>query len=74
MCEKFRVTKTFMPKRGTSRFSIEMLLSHNAEEFRRRTILYFRKILVSKQIGRRGGQESRLNGQNCFVSECPENF
>ena len=40
MCfRKFWVSKNFMPKRGISPFSIENLLSHSTEKFRRGTLL-----------------------------------
>ena len=55
--KKFRVLKNFMPKRGISRFSIENLLSHSTEKFRRGTLLCFTKFLVSKKfMDKRGGE------------------
>ena len=50
----------FMPMRGTSRFSIENLLSHSSEKLYRGTLLCFTKFLVSKNfIDKRGGGGGR---------------
>ena len=51
---KFRVSKNFMLKRGISRFSIENLLSHSAEKFRRGTLqcvtFGYRKFLCFREL------------------------
>ena len=47
---KFRVSKSFMPKRETSPLSIENLLSHSTEKLGRGTVLCFTKFLVSKNF------------------------
>ena len=39
-----------MPKRGITRFSFKTLLSDSHDKFRRRTLLCFRKFLLSKKI------------------------
>ena len=50
MCQSFWVARSFIPQRGTSQFSVEKLLFHSAEEFRRGTLLIFRKFLVPKNL------------------------
>ena len=58
-----------MPKRGTSRFLIQKLLSHCSEKLRSGTLLCFTKILVSKKVRDRGGGEYHDFPSNCFVSQ-----
>ena len=59
---KFRVWKNFMHQRGgrVSRFSVENFLSHKADKNRRRTLLCFERILVSKIFKQRRGEASRF--------------
>ena len=52
-----------------SRFSVEKFSSHSAEKFRRGTLLYFRKILVSKNVRDKRGAGITIFCQNCFVSQ-----
>ena len=59
---KFRVSKNFMPKRGISRFSIEILVSHSTYKLRMETLLCFTKLLVSENfMNKRGGGVSRFS-------------
>ena len=44
MCHYFRVSNKFVLKREISRFSVEKLLSHNAEIFCRGIFLFFRML------------------------------
>ena len=48
--EIFWYRKKFMDKRGLSRFSVEIFMSHNAENFRKGILLFLRKFLVSKNF------------------------
>ena len=48
--EKFWYRKKFMDKRGISRFSVEIFMSHSAEKVREGIILFLRKFLVSKSF------------------------
>ena len=51
-----------MLKKGITRFSMETLLSHSSENFRRGTLLCFTKFLMSKKIiDKRGGRVSRFS-------------
>ena len=50
----------FMQK-GVSQFSVENLLSHSTETFRRGTLLCFRKFLVSKIVKDKRGLVSRFS-------------
>ena len=59
-----------MPMRGISRFSIENLLSHSTEKFRRGTLLCFTKFLVSKKFMDKRGGDITIFCQNFFVSQC----
>ena len=52
-----------MHKRGLSRFSVESFCL-SAEKFRRGTLLYFRKILVSKNV-----RDKRGGGYHDFLSK-----
>ena len=65
-CRKFLVSKNVKDKRerGASRLSIENLLSHNTEKFRRGN-LCFRKVLVS---------QSFMDEKGSFPSEISEIF
>ena len=63
---KFRVSKNFMPKRGKSRFSIEIFLSRSTEKTRRGTLLCcvsedFQERKSSKIRGGRRGGVSRFS-------------
>ena len=57
---KFRVAKNFMHKKGISLDSVEKSLSHSADIIRRRTLLCFERILVSKTFKHRRGEASRF--------------
>ena len=46
--EIFSYRKKFMDKRGISRFSVDIFMSHSAENFRKGILLFLRKILVAK--------------------------
>ena len=46
----FRVSKKFMRKRGITRFSVQIFMSHSTENFCRGTLLWFRNFLVSKRF------------------------
>ena len=66
-----------MPKRGISRFSIENLLSHSTEKFRRGDLLCFTKFLVSKNfMDKRGGEGGREyhDFMSKFLSHSTEKF
>ena len=68
--QKIRVSKNFMHKRGegVSRFSVEKLLSHSTETFRRRTLLCFRKSPVSQSLSiREGGYRDFLSIVFCLT-------
>ena len=62
-----------MPMRGISRFSIENLLPHSAENFRRGTLLCFRKLLLSKNVRDNKGCASSFFVEN-FLSHSAEIF
>ena len=49
-----------MHKKGISLNSVEKFLSHSADKIRRRTLLCFEKILVSKSFKQRRGEASRF--------------
>ena len=49
-----------MHKKGISLNSVEKSLSHSADKIRRRTLLCFEKILVSKSFQQRKGEASRF--------------
>ena len=57
---KSRVLQNFMHKKGTSPNSAEKFRSHSANKNRRRTLLCFEKILVSKTFKNRRGEGSRF--------------
>ena len=57
---KFRVAKNFMHKKEISLNSVEKSLSHSADKIRRRTLLCFERILVSKIFKQRRGEASRF--------------
>ena len=46
----FLVSKKFMDKKGLSRFSVEIFMSHSAEKFLKGILLFLRKLLVSKSF------------------------
>ena len=57
-----------------SRFSVEKILSHSAEKFRRGTLLCFRKFLIPKNV-----RDKRGGGYHDFLSQLfcltvPKNF
>ena len=56
------VSKNFMPQTGISEFSVEILLPHSTNKFRKGTLLSSTKSLVSKKIMDKGwgGLVSRL--------------
>ena len=47
---KFRVSQNFMHKKRISLNSVENFLSHSAEKFRKRILLFLRNFLVSKSF------------------------
>ena len=53
---KFRIAKTFTPRRGRSRVSIENLLSQSSENFRRGNLLCLTKILFSISLVHKKGR------------------
>ena len=65
-----------MPKRGISRFSIEIFLSHSTEKLPRGTLLCFTKFLVSKKfMDKRGGvAEYHDFPSKVFLSYTAESF
>ena len=65
--ENFGYRKNFLHEKGISRFSVENFLSHSTEKLRRRTLLCFRKILVSKIFMHR--REASWFCRNFFVSQ-----
>ena len=70
---KSRVLQNFMHKKGTSPNSAEKFLSHSANINRRRTLLCFEKILVSKTFKNRRGEGSRFR-RFFFISQDRKNF
>ena len=62
-----------MLQRVMSRFSVEKLLSHSTETFRRGTLLCcFRKILVAKKfLDKNEGEASRFSFEK-FLYHCDE--
>ena len=67
MFHVFRVWKSFMHKRCMPRFSVEYFWSHNTGKPRSRTILCFRKFLVSNNfMDKRGGGLSRFSVRSFF--------
>ena len=48
--ENFWYRKIFWIRRGISRFSVSIFMSHCAEKFRKGILLFFRKFLVSKSL------------------------
>ena len=65
--KKLRVLKKNL-HRGISRFSVEKFLSHSTEKLRRRTLLCFKKFLVSKNLCiREGGINKVLSKICCFT-------
>ena len=58
---KFRVAKNFMHKKGISLKCVEKSLSHSADKIRRRTLLCFERILVSKIFKQRRGEALRFS-------------
>ena len=50
MFQKVSDIEFFLPKWGISQVSIEILLSHSGENFRRGTLLCFKRFLVSKKF------------------------
>ena len=49
-----------MHKKGISLYSVEKSLSHSADKIRRRTLLCFERIVVSKIFKQRRGEASRF--------------
>ena len=70
---KFRVSQNFMHKKGMSLNSVEISLSHSADKVRRRTLLCFEGILVSKIFKQRRGEASRFC-RNFFHLTGPKKF
>ena len=62
-----------MHKKGISLNSVEKFLSHSADKIRRRTLLCFQKILVSKSFKQRRGEAS-LYCRNFFQLTGPKKF
>ena len=69
---KFRVTKNFTPKKGKSRFSIENLLSHSTESFRRRTFRSMKKFRASQIFMHK--KRISLNSVKNFLSHSADKF
>ena len=60
--------------RGVSRFSVESLLPHSTENFRRETLLCLRKFLVSKNVkDKRGGRYHDFPSK-LFCLTAPKHF
>ena len=62
-----------MHKKGISLNSVEKSLSHSADKIRRRTLLCFERILVSKIFKQRRGEVSRFC-RKFFISQDRKNF
>ena len=60
----FVVSKKIMDKRGLSRFSVEIFMSHSAENFRKGILLFLRKFLVSKSF-----MDEKFRGHPFNISE-----
>ena len=58
--QKIRASQNFMHRKGISLNSVEKSLSHSADKIRRRTLLCFERILVSKSFKQRRGEASRF--------------
>ena len=72
--KKNPVSKNFMHQRGISRFSVESLLPHSTENFRRETLLCLRKFLVSKNVkDKRGGRYHDFSSK-LFCLTAPKHF
>ena len=71
---KIQGSKNLMPKRGISRFSIDILLSHSTEKFRRGTLLccVSQNLRQRKSFGKEGGV-SRASVES-FSSHIAEKF
>ena len=63
------IEKILLIRGGISRFSVEIFMSHSAEKFRKRTLLLFRKILVSQKYYRCEGGITFFH-RKFFVSQC----
>ena len=57
---------------GVSRFSVENFLSHSTDKFRRRTLLCFERVLVSKFFKQKKGEASRVS--RLFFLTGPKKF
>ena len=64
---KYWVAKNYTHKKGIALNFNEKTLPHNADNFRRRTLLYFERILVSKFFKQRRGEASRFCRKLCVL-------
>ena len=75
---KFRVSKTFMHKKGISLFSVESFLSHSAEKILRESLLCFKKFWYWKLPCIGGGSITDLESitvfSKIFCLTGPKNF
>ena len=67
----FTVVKIFMKKRGVGRkrFSVQIVLSHSAESFRRGTLPCFRKFRLSKKFMPKRGEKNMTCDRKFVVSQ-----
>ena len=71
--QKFSGIQNFLHKKGISLNSVENFLFHCADKNRRRTLLCFERILVSKFFKQTRGEDSQFR-QNFFFSQDRKNF
>ena len=74
MFQKASVSKSFVPKREISRFSIENFLSHSTNKLRNGTHLFFTKILVSRNFMNKRGGGGVTIFRPIFFSHSTESF
>ena len=66
------IEKNLWKRGGLSRFSVEIFMSHSAENFRKRILLFLRKFLVSKTfMDEKGG--ITFFRRKVLVSQCLKN-
>ena len=70
--EIFWYRKNLWIRGGISRFSVEIFMSHSAENFRKEILLFLRKFLLSKSFMDKKGV-SRFSVEN-FLSHSAEKF
>ena len=63
---KLLVTKSFLDRNGSSRFSVAVFLSHSREKFHRVNLEFFENLLISKNFMDMGGggETSRFSVKN----------